>query len=350
MCKFIGCDAHKRYSVFVEMDATGRTRPAIRIEHDREQFRAYLATLPTGAVVALETTGNWYWMVEEIERAGLGVRLADAAQAKARMGNRKKTDKVDARGLAELLRVGTLPSVWIPPAGLLDLRETVRLRMRLVQQRTRFKDRVHALLANYLLLAPVTDMFGVSGHQWLQRSVRKLPSQTRQSVEQQVELIDELTAHIRAAEMRMEAMMPDTPELLLLQTAPGIGPILSLVILLHTGAIERFPSAGHYAGYSGLVPSVHSSGGHTWFGPARRDINHYLRWAFVEAANVVVLQQKRLAGTHVVALYRRVKQSKGIHAKATVAVARHLAQAVYCMLKDKVPYADPRSTVSSSSR
>ena len=150
MEQFIGCDAHKKYSVFVTVNERGEASPAIRVGHDREQYRQFLEWLPAGSQIALEAGGHYYWMVDEMEAAGHHPRLAHPLEAKKRMGKTgKKTDKVDANGLGILLRNGTLPEVWIPPAELRDQRESLRLRMFLVQQRTRLKNRIQGALARY---------------------------------------------------------------------------------------------------------------------------------------------------------------------------------------------------------
>jgi transposase len=150
MEQFIGCDAHKKYSVFVAVNERGEASKKVQVAHDREQYRRYLDQLPPGSQIALEASGHYYWIVDEMEAAGHYPRLTHPLEAKKRMGKTgKKTDKIDANGLGVLLRNGTLPEVWIPPAGLRDQRELLRLRMFLVQQRTRLKNRVQGALARY---------------------------------------------------------------------------------------------------------------------------------------------------------------------------------------------------------
>jgi transposase len=110
MRSFIGCDAHRKYSVFVAMDEQGRTTAPIRVEHERKELRLFLRHIPPGTDVAVEATGSWYWLVDELEAAGLVAHLAHPFAAKRMMGaGGKKTDSVDARCLATLLRNGTLP-------------------------------------------------------------------------------------------------------------------------------------------------------------------------------------------------------------------------------------------------
>jgi transposase len=343
MEQFIGCDAHKKYSVFVAVNERGEASQAVRVGHDREQYRRYLQQLPAGSQIALEASGHYYWIVDEMERAGHHPRLTNPLEAKKRMGKPgKKTDKVDANGLGILLRNGTLPEVWIPPTELRDQRELLRLRMFLVQQRTRVKNRIQGALARYnIQIAGVADLFGVEGRQRLGARLEEFPAQTRQSVELELVTVDFVEIQIEEVEKRLEAIMQVTAEADLLKTLPYVGRILGMVMTLEIGRVERFPSAEHLASYAGLVPRVHASGGHTRLGQICGDVNQYLKWAFIEAGNLVVIHQKHLAGQHVVRLYQRVKRKRN-HQKAVVAVARHLAEAAYWILKKQEVYRDPQ--------
>jgi transposase len=123
----------------------------------------------------------------------------------------------------------------------------------------------------------------------------------------------------------------------LLRSAPGVGPILSVVIALEIGDIRRFKGAGRLASYAGTVPRVHASGGKIRYGRTRPDVNHYLKWAYAEAGNSVAVNHKRFPCRHASELYRRVRQRRG-HATAVGAVARHLAEATYWMLSKNEPY------------
>lgn len=342
--KCIGCDAHKRYSVFVVLDESGRFEREVRINHDdREEYRRYLRSLPAGSRIALETVGNWYWMVDEMEGAGHIPQLTHAGKAKLMMGNLHKSDKLDGRGLCVLMRNGTLPTVWIPPAAVRDERELLRTRMFLVGVQTRFKNRMQAMLDQYGLPAvSYSDIYGEAARPTLLRLWRQLPRQTAHCWEQQFHVLGALRAQIRSLEMQIEARIAVTPEIQLVMTEPGIGRILSSVVVYEVGSLERFPGPACLASYSGTVPRLHASGGKTRFGPTPREVNHYLKWAFVEAANVIVRHRKAAGAVyqHAISLYERVRQRRG-HGIAAVAVARHLAEATYWILKKRVPYKTP---------
>ena len=348
MEQFIGCDAHKKFSVFVAVNEKGHAGEALRVAHDRQLYREFLARLPAHSAIAVEASGSYSWLVDEMERSGHHPKLCNPHEAKRRMGLTNKTDKLDAKGLAILLRNGTLPEVWIPPSDLRDQRELLRLRIFLVRLRTRVKNRIHGTLARHNVQVPGADLFGVAARQELHARLPELPVHGREAVEQELATMDFLETQIESAEHRLEAIMKVSVEADLLKTLPCIGKILSMVLMLEIGRVDRFPSAAHLASYAGLVPRVHSSGGHTRMGQVCGNVNRNLKWAFVEAANLIAINQRRLAGMHVVRLYQRIKRAKN-HQKAAVAVARHLAEAAWWVLTKQEVYREPQGLLQSLS-
>jgi transposase len=147
MGEYIAFDSHKRYTWVDRQDRASGEARCHRLEHAPGAVREYLRGCEPGTAVAVEATGNWYWIIDEIEQAGLPPRLVHPRKAKLMMGQINKTDKLDAQGLNRLQRNGTLPTVWIPPGPLRDLRELTRTRLVLVAQRTRLKNRLSATLA-----------------------------------------------------------------------------------------------------------------------------------------------------------------------------------------------------------
>lgn len=345
MKHYIGCDAHKKYSVFTGIGEDGEIMPARRVEHDKMGFRNYLETLPIGSTIALETTGNWYWLVDEMEKAGHKPALVNAGKAKLMMGQINKTDKLDARGLAILARNGTLPVVWIPPGELRDQRELPRMRLVFVSIRTKLKNRIHATFAKYgIMFDEVSDIFGGKGRELLEKSLPELPPETRLSVREQLKLLEQVEESITQTEKRIAEAIKENHSMQLLKTIPGVGDILAITIGLEMGDVNRFPTGEKFASYAGKVPRVISSGGKTYYGQVRPDVNRYLKWAFTEAANAIVIHQHRLGDRHVVRLYEHVRRYKG-HAKAITAVGRHLAEASYWMLRNDEPYREPKTLV-----
>jgi transposase len=283
-----------------------------------------------------------------MERLGHRPKLCNPLEAKRRMGLTNKTDKLDARGLAILLRNGTLPEVWIPPGELRDQRELLRLRIFLVRMRTRVKNRIQATLGRHNVQIPGADLFGVAARLELGKRLSELPVHCREAVEQELAMVDFLKTQIESAEQRLAAIMKVSVEADLLKTLPCVGKILSMVLMLEIGKVDRFPTAAHLASYAGLVPRVHSSGGHTRMGQVCGNVNRNLKWAFVEIGNLVVVNQRRLAGAHVVRLYQRIRRAKN-HQKAVVAVGRHLAEAAWWVLTKQEVYREPQGSLHALS-
>lgn len=337
MKEYIAMDVHKTYSLMErEVHKTGETRH-VRIEHCPGAVQAALRGVKRGTAVAVEATGNWYWVVAEIEAAGLQPLLVNPGKAKAQMGHTNKTDKLDVHGLNRLQRSGTLPTVWIPSAELRDLRELTRVRMVCASQRTRLKNRINATLSKHNQSIEASDIFGKRGRKELETIISNLPEQTAWAVRLQLEQLDLVQTQLNSQEQRLKDLIRVTPEMQLLMTLPGVGVILAAVIALEVGDVSRFPQAGNLAAYAGTTPKVSASGGRVRYGKLRMDVNHYLKWAFAEAGNSVAVNNKRFPKRHVSGLYRRLRATKG-HPKAIGAVARHLAEAAYYVLSRQESY------------
>ena len=161
MTECIAFECHGRYTLMEREDAASGRCHQTRTEHRQGAIRAALAGCAPGTSVAVEATGNWYWIVDEIEQAGLVPRLVHPRKAKLMMGCINKADRLDVHGLNVLQRNGTLPTEWIPPCGLRDLRELTRTRMVLSHHRTRLKNRILATLTDYALQPQgYSDSFG----------------------------------------------------------------------------------------------------------------------------------------------------------------------------------------------
>ena len=194
MKEYIAFDSHKRYTLVEREDvATGKVRQ-YRVEHAPGAIRQALARCEPGTAVAIEATANWYWITDEIEQAPCQPRLVHPRKAKLMMGLINKTDRLDVHGMNRLQRNGTLPTVWIPPARVRELRELTRTRVVLVAQRTRWKNRISATLAKWGLPASeYSDPYGKSARKELEARIEPLPPQTRWVVRQMLMALDGLT-------------------------------------------------------------------------------------------------------------------------------------------------------------
>jgi transposase len=335
--------------MFAILDDEGHLHQRVRINHTPGAIKNYLSQFPEGTPVALESVGNWYWIVDEIEESGCVPKVAHAAKAKVMMGNVNKTDKLDALGLVTLERLGSLPTVWLPPADLRDERDLPRTRMAISKIRTVLKNRIHSTLAKYnLSLDTDSDIFAPKWRDHLLQAFSSLPPETRLCMEQELELLDLVQAHIYSLEERILGRIELSETIQLVKSLPAVGKILSIVIDREIGSIDRFPSCPNFTSYAGTTPKVKGSAGKYRYGKMRKQSNNYLKWAFIEAANVVVRQRNHPSwrNKHVSQLYERVRRRKG-HFVAVGAVARYLSEAAYWVLKKGEPYKEPEpKTVS----
>jgi transposase len=337
----IALDVHKKYTWARVEDSEGRELYASRLAHSRGCIKNFIGRWTPGCSVAVETVGNWYWVVDEIEAGGGKPQLVNARLAKLMMGNVNKSDKLDAKGMNRLQRTGTLPTVWVASSAVRDARELARTRMVLSRQRTQLKNRVHATLSKYgHVVDEVSDAFGKRGREIINELLTKLPPHTGQALQHVLDQLDEVVKNLQAIERDMIGAFSPCSQTALLKSLPGVGEILAVVIWTEIGIIERFNRAEQLASYSGLVAREHSSGGTFYRGAVRRDVNVYLKWGFVEAANSSILNRERSNYQHIDRLYQRIKGRRG-HQRAKVAVARHLAEATFWMLKKGEPYREP---------
>jgi len=207
--------------------------------------------------LAVESTYNWYWLVDGLQDSGYDVRLANPAKIKSNIGLKHADDQTDARYLAQLLTLDILPEGYIYPRETRGVRDLMRKRGQMVQDRTNEAQRLAGLCARQtgqdlsarkILAADLPELF----HQHTP-SIRM--------AEASKEHIAFINQQIKALEKHILAELPDQDAYALLMTVPGIGNVLARCILLETGPITRFKSAGHYASYCRAVPRQHSSNG-----------------------------------------------------------------------------------------
>jgi transposase len=222
--EYIAFDSHKHYTLASVARPNGQLVREQRLPHERGALQQFLARCEPGSPVAVETIGNWYWIVDEIEAAGCIPKLVHARKAKLMIGEINKTDKLDVRGLNQLQRNGTLPTVWIPPGELRDQRDLPRTRMVLVRQRTQLKNRIHATLAKYALHdLEISDLFGTRGRALLRQRLELLPPCTAYATQQLLEQVENLDRQVRGFEHQIQTVFKPAPAIQLLLTLPGSG-------------------------------------------------------------------------------------------------------------------------------
>jgi transposase len=205
------------------------------------------------------------------------------------------------------------------------------------------KNRISSTLAKYALsLDGASDIFASRRRSDLEDLLQHLPAETARCTSQQLQLLDALNSHIKQLEDRIVERIQTTPTIQLVQTVPGPAKVLAIVIDREIGSIDRFSAPKHFASYCGLVPKVSASAGRAHYGRMVKQANTYLKWAFIEAANVIVAHRHHAnwRRKYVVHLFERNRRRKG-HAVAVGATARYLAESTYWVLKKGEPYQEP---------
>jgi transposase len=245
-----------------------------------------------------------------------------------------KTDKVDARVLAELSFRDLVPAIWLPGERLRSERELSRFRLHLVKHRTSLKNRIHATLLTFGHQRPVSDLFATKGRRLLEQL--EIPEPWQGNVRAGLVLIDDLDRRINEIEARLQRAGADHPYVPLLLTVPGIGWVLGYTIAAEIGEINRFATAKQLVSYTGLCPRVKQSGDSDLRGPLSKHGPRYLRWALIEAA------QHAAAHPAYRERYQQTKRRLGKQRGAKVAqieLARKLAEAIWHMLTRNQPFA-----------
>ena len=323
---YVGIDLHRNRSQVAVLDQDGGELLSRRIANDPEIFLELLNGLGDEVEVALEATYGWEWLADLLADAGYELHLAHPLRTKAIAAARVKTDAVDARTLAHLLRTDLLPEAYVAPRELRDLRDLLRHRVALVRMRAALKQRVGAILAKHGIARPYSNLFGVGGSRFL--AELELRERPRRRLDSLLALISAFDSEIEATSREIEARAQEDPYVDVLCQIRGVGRYIAMLVIAEVGDVTRFPSARHLCAWAGLTPTVRSSDGKARLGHISGQGSPALRWALVEAA-----QHTPTGGGPLRAAYERIakRRSKQV---AKVAVARKILTLCYYGLRD----------------
>jgi transposase len=323
---YCGIDLHARSMYVCILDQAGTILVHKNLPATPEAFLRVAAPYREDLVVAVECIFTWYWLADLCAGEGIAFVLGHALYMKAIHGGKAKNDKIDAHKIAVLLRGGMLPQAYVYPAEMRATRDLLRRRCHLVRKRAELLAHIQNTNSQYNLpeigkkLADKANREGVEEH-FPDPSVRK-------TIEVEVSLIDHYDQLLGEVELYITrtAKAHDVQTFSRLQSVPGIGKILALVILYEIQDIARFPRVQDFVSYCRLVKCAKESGGKRLGTSGKKIGNVHLRWAFAEAA-VLFLRQNQPGKEYFTKLER--KHGK---AKALTVLAHKLARAVYYML------------------
>lgn len=333
---YAGIDYHKSFSHISVVDEKGHLVLKGRVDNNRESIHDFFSTIPEPLSAVLESCRNYLWMHEILEQIAENVTLAHPLKVKAIASAKIKTDAIDSRILANLLRADLIPEAHVPTPKVRLARQVLRQRMFFVRMRTQVKNRIHDLVDRHPELhdTMVTDLFGKAGMTWLREL--PLPEDKRRMLGDQLSVLDELNRQISRSDKWVRDLSRDNPDVALLRTIPGIGPFFALLLWAEIDGIERFASWKKLSSYAGLVPSTYSSGGHTFHGRLTKQGNKWIRFALVEAVFPALRSDFWLKGK-----YEYRKRRDGAN-RAKIVIARLLLKLVFRVLKEQRPYKEQK--------
>jgi transposase len=322
----VGIDLHRNRSHVAAIDEQGELVLSRRIVNDRDAFLELLGRLDGETRIAVEATYGWEWLAELLEDAGYEMHLAHPLRTRAIAAARVKTDAVDARTLAHLLRADLLPEAYIAPRELRDLRELLRHRAALVGMRTAVKNRVHAVLARHGVTNQHADLFGKAGRAFL--AGLELREPPRRRLDSLLAVIGDFDREIATTTLEIDQRAKQDNRVEVLCQIRGVGRYTAMLIIAEVGEINRFPTARHLCAWAGLTPTVRSSDGKARLGRISRQGSPLLRWALVEAA-----QKTPTGGGPLREQFERIAKRRG-RKVAKVAVARQILTLCFYGLRD----------------
>jgi transposase len=326
---YIGVDLHLRFCYMTVLDASGSILRQGRVANDPENLQAFFKTWKSPGkeeeeiLVAVEACGFWPAFLESVEPLVTRVVLVHPAKVKAIASAKLKNDRVDSATLAQLLRANLLPEAWKADRTTRDLREVLRLRVSLGQDRTRFKNQLHATLHQHGLRAPVSDLFGQAGRAWLATVVVRPAA--RQAMDTSLRMIDLLDHEIQVLERQLRQVAKEDRDARCLMSIPGVGAFTAMVLKAEIGDIRRFPDKKSLCNYAGLVPVIRDSAERKRRGGITRAGSPLLRWVMSEAAMTAARYSAAAR-----AWYQRLARRKHPHIART-ALARKLLGAVWAL-------------------
>lgn len=275
--------------------------------------------------MAVESTYNWYWLVDGLQKLGFPIKLANPAKMQENIGLKQANDKTDARFIARQLINGILPEGYIYPVEMRGVRDILRRRMRLVHARSGEWISLESLVARHTGRdMGLKELKGCELSEVLEGQPQALTM--AHASFRHIEFLDK---EIKTLEQAVMAELPDREDYTRLMTIPGIGQVLARTILLETGPIARFKDAGNYASYCRAVKTEHTSNDKKKGDCNGKSGNKYLAWAFVEAANFSVRYSPEIR-----AWFQRKSTRSGKRVIALKALANKLSKACFFMLRD----------------
>jgi transposase len=335
----IGCDFHSRFQQVAMVDTETGELVERRLEHGNGEAKKFYAKLHKPVRVGMEATGYAQWLEQMLARLGHELWVGDAAEIRAAMVRKQKTDSRDALHILDLMLQNRFPQIWIPSPGERDLRQLLRHRHKMVCLRTSVRNQLHALAMGQGVYRK-RKLWAAGGRTELEAlGLDPWASRRRQEL---LDLLDRLNPSLAELDRAVAKEAEQRPAARCLMEQPGVGPVTALMFVLTIGPVERFRTSKQGVSYLGLNPRESSSGGRQRLGSISKQGNSMARFLLVEAAQTAARYDEELRRD-----YQRLKFRRGT-AVAKVAIARKLAVRLYWKLRKHSSPAPPARMQGSS--
>lgn len=330
--QILGIDAHKKTSTIAVLPSEPNENEPIEIFETKNTNFGDVAEEYAGGMAVIEATSSYFTIHDTLQET-MDVIVANPLQLSWISEAAQKTDEIDAVKLAKYLKADLVPKSYVPPKEIRRFREVTRTRHRVTNDKVKWKNEIHSLLDRHGIL-PEQELFSKQGREFLESLSLDPPGEYL--LEQWLETIDQLDEKIDDLDQKIASMGADVPEVRLLLTIPGVGPLRALVIHAEIGEIDRFDEAGALRSYAGMDPTVHQSSGSRKQGSISKQGNPHLREAVVSAAQTAVHTCK---DPYLSDYYYRLhgKRNKP-KPKARVATGNKLLRSIYYMLTREERY------------
>lgn len=330
---YAGIDLHSNNSYVVLSDEADKVVYQKRLANDANIILAELAPYQEQIVgVVVESTYNWYWLVDQLGEANYCVHLANTTAIQQYSGLKHTNDKTDAIWLAKLLRLGLLSEGHIYPKERRGVRELLRRRMILVRQQTMSVLGIQAMVTRYENVKINTNKIKCCKDKEDEVLNFIKDDSVRAAAQSQLKILHCIIDQIKSLEKNILEKIKNETNFDALKKMPGIGPILAMTILLETGEISRFNKPGNYSSYCRCVESKRVSNAKKKGENNRKNGNAYLGWAFVEAANYAIRYYEPIKKYY----QRKLEKTNRIVAIKTI--ANKLSKACYFILRDQAEF------------
>lgn len=330
--RYVGVDIGKQKCNVAIMEQNGLIDDEFTFTNNYLGIEWFSKKLTMHDKVVMESTGS-YWtnLYNHLDSKHIPVILANPLKTKAIAWARIKSDELDARILAHLLRSDLIAESYVPPYDLREIRALIRHRLSIVKIRTMVKNKIHSLIDKNGIETEFDNIFTKKGMEWL-RSLQFESSLDRLMLDNYLEHIESLGRQIKAVDQEILAKASEDEDVRLLLSLTGVSIYTALLLKSEIGDIKRFPNYKKLVSWAGLAPSMHQSGDVEYYGRITKQGSKMIRWIMVESARIAVNHDPRLR-----AFYERVKYRRGDQ-KAIVATANKMLKIIWTMLSRREPY------------